>query len=205
MIMIFKGFKFGMLLQIAVGPICIYIFNEAVIKGMWYALVGVLGVVIIDALYIALSIVGITALVHRHEKMLKYFGVLVLTIFGINTIIGALSMSEPSVVINADGNYYKTFLYAIILTASNPLTIIFWSGVFSAKVIDEKFCKRDEVRFGLGAVLSTAVFLTIITVIGQFTKDFLSKEIISGLNIVVGLVLIYFGLRLIYKDIKKDS
>lgn len=199
--MIFKGFKFGMLLQIAVGPICIYIFNEAVIKGMWYALAGVLGVLIIDALYIALSIVGISALVHRYEKILKYFGVLVLTFFGIKSIIGALSIGETSVIINAEGNYYKTFLNAFILTASNPLTIIFWSGVFSTKVIDEKFCRSDEIKFGFGAVLSTAIFLMVITVIGQFTKGFLSQEIISVLNIVVGFMLIYFGLKLIFKDI----
>jgi len=47
---IFKGLKFGMILQIAVGPICVFIFNIAATAGFIRAQFGVLAVVIIDAL-----------------------------------------------------------------------------------------------------------------------------------------------------------
>lgn len=203
--MILKGFKFGMLLQIAVGPICIYIFNEAVMKGILNAMVGVFGVAIVDAIYISLSLIGITALVQKHEKILKYFGALVLCVFGIKTILGAFGESEISIVISSEVNYYKTFLSALALTASNPLTIVFWSGVFSTKIVEEKSCRTDEIKFGLGAVIATVFFLSFIAVVGQFTKSFFSVKFISGLNVLVGSLLLYFGVKLIMKVLKKNK
>jgi threonine/homoserine/homoserine lactone efflux protein len=200
--MINKGFRFGMLLQIAVGPICIFIFNEAVQKGMFNALGGVFGVVLIDAIFITLSIVGVATVVEKKEKVLKYFGSFILICFGIKTIVSAISMNEISVINTNSVSVSKTFLTAVFLTASNPLTIIFWSGVFSTKIIEEKMSKDDEVKFGIGAVFATLVFLSFIVVIGQFTKEFLNIKYIIVLNIIVGILLIYFGIRILVKKNK---
>ncbi len=203
--MIKKGFKFGMLLQIAVGPVCIYIFNESVRKGVLSAFVGVIAVVLIDALFIGLSIVGISAIVKKKEKLLKIFGSLVLIIFGIRMIVSALQITEFNNINLIEINYLKTFITVLFLTASNPLTIIFWSGVFSTKIIEEKFNRNDEIMFGIGAVFSTFLFLNFIVVLGQFTKNFLSLKYIMYLNILVGLVLIYFGLKLVLKPLVNKS
>jgi threonine/homoserine/homoserine lactone efflux protein len=200
--MINKGFRFGMLLQIAVGPICIFIFNEAVQKGMFNALGGVFGVVLIDAIFITLSIVGVATVVEKKEKVLKYFGSFILICFGIKTIVSAISMNEISVINTNSVSVSKTFLTSVFLTASNPLTIIFWSGVFSTKIIEEKMSKDDEVKFGIGAVFATLVFLSFIVVIGQFTKEFLNIKYIIVLNIIVGILLIYFGIRILVKKNK---
>jgi|LGVF01.1.fsa_nt_gb threonine/homoserine/homoserine lactone efflux protein len=203
--MITKGFKFGMLLQIAVGPVCIYIFNESVKNGILSAFVGVIAVVLIDALFIGLSIVGISAIVKKKEQLLKIFGSLVLVTFGLRMIISALQITEFNSINITEINYIKTFLTVLFLTVSNPLTIIFWSGVFSTKIIEEKFDKNDEIMFGLGAIFSTFLFLNFIVIIGQFTKSFLSLEYIMYLNIIVGLVLIYFGLKLVLKPLAIKS
>lgn len=40
--MLIKGFKFGMLLQLAVGPICLFIFQLASVNGFLIAERGVL-------------------------------------------------------------------------------------------------------------------------------------------------------------------
>jgi threonine/homoserine/homoserine lactone efflux protein len=191
-----------MLLQIAVGPICIFIFNEAVQKGMFNALGGVFGVVLIDAIFITLSIVGVATVVEKKEKVLKYFGSFILICFGIKTIVSAISMNEISVINTNSVSVSKTFLTSVFLTASNPLTIIFWSGVFSTKIIEEKMSKDDEVKFGIGAVFATLVFLSFIVVIGQFTKEFLNIKYIIVLNIIVGILLIYFGIRILVKKNK---
>jgi len=59
--------------------------------------------------------------------------------------------------------------------------------------------------FGVGAVLSTFLFLNIIAIIGQFTKNFLAIKYIMYLNIIVGVVLIYFGLKLVLKPLVNKS
>ncbi len=164
-----------------------------------------LAVVFIDALYILLSIWGISTLIEKNKKLLKYFGAIILIIFGLKTIIDSFNMDLTFSGISPDISYLKTFITAIMLTASNPLTIIFWSGVFSSKVIEEGFSRKDELKFGCGAVLATLVFLTSITLIGQFTQSFLSVQYIAILNKIVGLLLIYFGIRLLRTNIDQKQ
>jgi threonine/homoserine/homoserine lactone efflux protein len=203
--MIKKGFKFGMLLQIAIGPVCIYIFNLTIRRGWLSAFISVLAVVIIDALFISLSIIGISAVVEKRKKLLKIFGSSVLIIFGIRIIISAINSSSMTLINTNEVSYIKIFLSVMFLTVSNPLTIIFWSGVFSTKIIEEKFDKNDEIKFGIGAVLSTFIFLNFIGILGQFTKEFLPMKYIMILNVIVGVVLVYFGIRLIFHSTSDDS
>jgi len=203
--MIVKGFRFGMLLQLAVGPICIYIFKLAIGTSLIEAMTAVIGVVIIDGLYIALSILGISSLVNKNERILKIGGAVVLVVFGITTIYGALLGDIPTDDITIGSSYLTSFFKAIVLTGSNPLTIVFWSGVFSARIVEEKFDRKDEIQFAFGAVLSTFITLTVVAVIGQFTSSFISNAMVTLLNLVVGLILIYFGLRLALTKAKAET
>ena len=51
----FSGLRFGMLLQIAIGPMCLMVFNTAKNAGFWVAMSLVLAVALVDAFYIALA------------------------------------------------------------------------------------------------------------------------------------------------------
>lgn len=66
--MIIKGFKFGMLLQIAVGPICLFVFQTAAAHGFTSAMSGVIGVTLIDALYILAAICGLGTLIEHYKN-----------------------------------------------------------------------------------------------------------------------------------------
>ena len=125
--MLFKGFRFGMMLQLAVGPIALFIFQVAVNSTFFDAFTGCIGVALVDLLYIVLAILGIGILLERYsgvKKALKYFGGIVLVIFGLSILLGAVGISIlPS--ISAGAGVKNVFLKSIILTISNPLTIIF--------------------------------------------------------------------------------
>lgn len=203
--MISKGFRFGMLLQIAIGPLCLYIFQTAVSCGFITALAGVLGVVIGDSLYILAAIFGIGSILNKYEKakiIMKYFGAIIIILFGINIILGALGISIiPSINVTAGENMKSIFISTFILTLSSPLTILFWAGIFSTKIIDENINQADMYLFGFGAVLSTLFFLTIISILGSFINSFLSEVMLNGLNVIVGVVVIFFGIKACFKRI----
>jgi len=82
-----------------------------------------------------------------------------------------------------------------MLTLSNPLTILFWVGVFSTKLSEANMNRKDMYCFGFGAVLATISFLTLVSITGIFVNNFLNPDVLKILNIIVGLVLIYFGLK----------
>lgn len=197
--MIWKGFRFGMFLQIAVGPICLFIFQTAATSGFVVAETGVLGVVVIDGLYILAAIFGLGRILHRYSKMkevIRYFGAAVLMLFGFSNIVGGLGVSLlPTFDFFAQQTNEMVFVKTLVLTLSNPLTILFWAGVLSTKLVEGNLQQHDMYWFGLGAVLSTFFFLTIVSFIGTFLFLFLEPVVLIGLNIVVGIVLVGFGVR----------
>jgi len=197
--MIGKGFRFGLLLQIAIGPVCLLILQTAIVSGFTVAESGVLAVVLVDGLFIFAAIWGIGALFTRFpgaKTVLKVFGGLVLVLFGLNnilalagfTLIPGLSLSGHT----ATSSFFTTML---LMTLSNPLTILFWAGVFSTKLAEENFLPGQVYAFGGGAVLSTAVFLTAVALLGNLMNAYVPQFFIEILNGLVGLVLVGFGFR----------
>ena len=202
--MFFKGFKFGMLLQFAIGPVCIFIFQMSSLKGFYISEAGVLGVALMDGLFIIVAILGIASIIDRKNirAFLKIFGAIILFVFGLSTVLSQFNFAFlPSLNMQNVSNSNNVFFRAIILTGSNPLTIFFWAGVFSSKVAEENMKRNDVYLFGFGAVVSTIFFLTMIALIGSFAKELFSTNVIQALNIAIGFLLIYFSIRVILKKV----
>jgi len=200
--MVYKGFKFGMLLQLAVGPMCLMVFTVSSSHGLLEGLSLVLAIALVDALYIALSGFGIAAFIGRERVkfIIKLFGGFILLLFGLNLFLGSFHVSIiPQISLFQQQDGQNLFIQGLILTASNPLTILFWSGVFSAQVSDHNLTKKQLTLFGAGCVLSTLAFLSVVAVLGCTISSFLPSIIINVLNAVVGLLLILFGIRLFLK------
>ena len=198
-----------MLLQLAVGPMCLLVFQTAANLGFLKGMVLVLSIALVDGIYIVLSALGVgTAMKNKKAQFgIKIFGCLILVIFGLNMILGALELSFlPELLLFSNILPENLFLKGILLTGSNPLTILFWSGVFSAQAVENQYTKKELRWFGAGCVLSTLSFLTFVSLLGTFMGSFLSETVSMLLNIVVGVFLILFGMKLIisFPSRKKD-
>lgn len=203
--MILKGLKFGMLLQIAVGPVCLLVLQTSISYGFLSAMTGVIAVTIIDALFILAAILGIGTLIDRYKnvkKFIKYFGGFVLITYGIANILGILNISIlPSINFLAKQNNSDIFIKMLMLTLSNPLTILFWAGVFSSRLVEENMNKSDMYLYGAGAVLSTIFFLTLVSSLGHIINVYVSSSFLNLLNLLVGLTLIVFGIKTAKKQL----
>lgn len=200
--MLLRGFRFGMLLQLAIGPMCIFIFQTSIAHGFWAGEMGVLGTAMVDSLEILLAIVGVGALLgrsRRAERVLKVFGATILFLYGTVSICGAFGLTLlPRISLPAFDAGGNTLLQAVVLSLSDPLTIVFWAGIFSAKVAEEKLKKASLRLFGCGCVLATLSFLTLVSLVGSLTKQIIPDWVGSCLNFAVGLLLFYFA----YKDLR---
>jgi threonine/homoserine/homoserine lactone efflux protein len=197
-----KGFRFGMLLQFAVGPMCLLVFNTASASGFLNGFILVLSISLVDACYIGLSSLGVSKILKKKslQKILKLLSAVILIVFGLNITLGALGSSIlPSVSLFSTVESQNLFLKGILLTASNPLTIIFWSGVFAGQVVEHKFNKRQILLFGTGCVMSTLFFLSFVSALGSIANTFLSQKMITGMNFIVGVVIIGFGIKILLK------
>ncbi|MBN1778004.1 MAG: LysE family transporter [Clostridiales bacterium] len=195
--MIFKGLRFGMLLQLAVGPLCFLTLRTAADGGFWAGMRVTLAVTLVDALFIALSGAGAAAVLGRAKAAVRWGGCLVLCLFGVNIILGAFNIAFlPALQLSATQGG-SPFWQGFVLTAANPLTIVFWGGVFTAQVVAHGYTKRQLVFFAAGCVSSTFLSLTLVAFLGSVLSGFLPEIAMQILNILVGVVLIGYGLKLL--------
>lgn len=195
--MLWQGFRFGLMLQFAVGPICLLTFIASSSFGFLAGESIAIAAVLVDAIYISVSAGGIAQLMKNPQiqRWVKTFGVVILVSFGLYMIWQVLSGVLPQITLLGSG-YMDFFLEGVILTISNPLTILFWGGVFAVQMAGHRWEKEDMTWFSVGCVLSTFVFLTAVAGLGIFAGKFLPSQIILVLNGLVGFLLLYFAFRM---------
>ena len=165
--------------------------------GFINALYLVIAIAMIDAFYICLAGIGVSKLLVREQvkNIVSVIGALVLCLFGINMIwetVGANAMLPLSM----NSNARSVFIQGLILTLSNPLTIIFWGMILTKKMMEEQFERKDLIVFSVGLVSATVFFLTGVAFLGMGMKEFLPKTISDGMNIMIGVLIVYFGVKM---------
>ncbi len=198
------GLKFGMILQLAVGPMCLMVFNTAKNVGFLVSLTLVLAIALVDAFYIVLASLGISKILDKPKvkKVFKIIGSLVLIVFGINIILNVFNINIiPG--LNLKPNSSNIFIQGLVLTLSNPITIVFWGSILTTKIIEDNLNKKELAIFSIGLVSSTIIFLTFVSVLGTILSSFIHENISNVLNIVVGILIVFFGVKLIVKKEKE--
>ena len=200
--MLVKGFKYGMFIQLAIGPVSLLVFKTAGSAGFAMGLVLVLAVALVDAVFIAIAGAG-SAYFLKNEKVQSVFKIVssvVLAIFGIITILGAFDISLlPGVSLFTEMKTGNVFLQGVLLTASNPLTILFWHSLITTQTRRQTMNSRHIFLFGTGCVLSTIVFLTGVAGAGTMINKFLPDTLTRALNVLIGLVMVGYGVVLLRK------
>jgi threonine/homoserine/homoserine lactone efflux protein len=205
-VVIIDGIRFGMILQFAIGPICLLVFRTSGTLGLFQGITVVIGVALIDALYIFLASIGMGSILDNSKikRTLKYIGGIVIIIFGFNIILNSFNFTIIPNIRIVQNNTHNAFVQGLILTISNPLSIIFWGGVFSGKIGNENYSKFDIFQFGIGCIISTITFLSVIAVIGSIVNVFLTEIVINVINAIVGFIIILFGIKIITRR-EQDS
>ncbi len=202
---VFQGLKFGMLLQLAIGPISLLIFKIAGNRGFGQAMSGTAAVVIVDSLFILLAILGVASFIgkERTRKIFNYVGAAIIALFGLAIILEIFGIHiMPKIGITGSSGGSGSFVEAFVLTAANPLTILFWAGVFTTKITEGKLVGLKVYLFGLGCALSTLIALTAVAVLGTISGTYLPEMLINLLNFMIGAVLLLFALRMLIRELK---
>ena len=194
----FRGFKTGLILQFAIGPVFIFVMNIAVQRSFSDGIATVAGVTAADYVYIALSVVGVGKLLQndRMKTALGFIAPSVLLLFGVYMMYSVLFAGSAENVIR--NNPSSEFLSAFALTISSPLTILFWSGIFASRAVEYELTRRELAVFAFAAGLATFAFLGCGVLILSSAAAVIPGMVISALNISVAVLLIGYGvLRMI--------
>ena len=176
------------------------VFNTAKNNGFFAALPLVLAIALVDAFYITLASLGVSKILENKKvkNISKILGAAVLVLFGLNIILGVFGINFIPA-LNLEPTTTNLFLQGLVLTLSNPITIAFWGSVLTVKIIDEKMTKKELAVFSSGLVSATLLFLSLVAVLGTILAGFISKNISDILNVIVGVAIIAFGIRILVK------
>ena len=200
-----EGLAFGLILQVSVGPVCIAVLHKGLTQGFRHALAMVWGVALVDAGFIVLSIIGVSALLQIEpvSDAVGILGALLLFYFGIRYLRAPATMA---CVENREESVFKSFTFGAGLTLTNPLTILFWAGVLGAMMSTRTF---DDplgiVYFSIGCIVATVVFLTAVALAGHLLEKVLTDRLSLWLNRAVGVFLILFAVKLLWDLFAKTA
>ena len=203
---VIDGFKFGMIPQLIIGPICLLVFHTAENNGFLFTIPLILVVAFVDILYVTFVLLGVQKLLADKKRKTKIFlqviGAVLLIIFGMSTILSVFNINiipGTSLHPNTKNIMLKGFLIGI----TNPIIIVFWGSILTTKFIENKFNKKEQLFYCIGIVLSTLTFQTFVALLGSTVAQLIPPKIKMILNITIGIYLITFGFqRLKNKPIK---
>src|SRR5947209_12880263 len=126
-----RGFIIGLSIAATVGPMCILCINRTMHKGQLYGLVSGLGIATADGVYGAIAGFGLTVITGflvSQQMWIRLIGGLFLIYLGIKTVLS--KPAERTVAAKADG-YVGAYLSTLLLTLTNPLTILSFAATFA--------------------------------------------------------------------------
>ncbi|MBP9711924.1 MAG: LysE family transporter [Candidatus Pacebacteria bacterium] len=194
-----NGLLTGLALQFAIGPVFFYIINLTLQKTIFHGLIGALAVAIIDFSYVGLAILGIGKIL-ENKKVKKIFGIIssvILVIFGFIIIKGITNIDISNKTIGSI-SLLSSFVSVLLLTISNPITIVLYTGILGTRGIDKDYTKKGLFIFGFGIGMATLIFMSASVSLFSVIKGGVPLILIQTMNLVVGCLLIgYGGLRFI--------
>lgn len=188
----------GFFLAAPVGPIALLCMQTTLASGFWAGITAGIGVACADATYAAIAAFGlgvITTFLTQSQAWISFFGGIFLVYLGWK-IAAQQSRLEPREQTAVMPRYFRIFSSTMLLTFINPLTILLFVSLFSGW----GYTPTGQI----GALLTAGVF------IGSFawwlvlvTLVFLLRKVMSfwflkAINVFSGLILLEFGLYMLW-------
>jgi putative LysE/RhtB family amino acid efflux pump len=128
------GFGLGFLVALQLGPMSLLLIRSTLRDGVRVGLAIGAGVAVIDALYAALGAAGAASLltIGPLRLVLGVLGTAVLVWLGVKTLLAAVRVRAGLEGPDDVGDPRRAFRTSLGATASNPLTIASWAGIFAA-------------------------------------------------------------------------
>lgn len=199
---ILNGVISGIILAFLIGPVFFTIIQTSIERGFGSGTLVAVGVSLSDAFYITLTYLGIYQLFDKgsFREYLAYFGGIVLLAFGLYYLFiksRRMALYDPAKV--QVRNPWKLIGKGFVINGLSPMVLVFWLGTVGVATTKFGYSTPQKAVPFFTAIVST-VFLTDVlkAKLADKLRALLTPQFIRKLNILLGGVLVAFGIRLIY-------
>ena len=195
---IWEGYLVGLAMIIFIGPVFFTLLKSTLHYGTRFGFALAIGILASDLMIVFLcSTFSTNFLLNSQLKLFSYLlGSIVLLSIGIKYIL------KPSLVSEVHTNRLKknllsAFCKGFLVNTINPFVFIVWMGTIA--YAESKYVEKINVQLFIGSallgILTTDVFKVILS--GKL-KKYLSPQFLKKIFLFIGIILISFGIRLLY-------
>lgn len=202
------GIGYGLLLSIMVGPAFFILIETSITKGVKSALFLDLGVLISDLVYVTAAFLffqEVNELMEGdNQNILKIIGGAAFIVFGITNLmkskkknfIGKKKLVNPNDL--KASNHVMMIVKGFTINALNPGVLFYWLTLMTLIPTAPEHLGLKHIytqMIYISLILITFFSVDVLKIIGaKKLKDFLTPSWIRVINLVLGFILILFGL-----------
>lgn len=196
-----KGIVLGISVAAPVGPIGVLCIKRSLTEGRKSGLVTGMGATVADTIYGAIAAFGLTFITDfllEHEFYVRIFGGLFLIIMGVRLFIA----KPPADVVMEKGNMWHHFVTTILLTASNPATVLFFLAAFAGLGM-ETGSKNPGLSgvIVVGVLIGSAIWWLSLSYFVSIFRSKIKLQKLSGLNKISGTFITACGLYALFSAV----
>lgn len=198
-------FFLGISLAAPIGPINAAQLDRGIKYGFVNAWLIGLGSVVADIAYMMVVYLGI---IHVLEipfvnTFLWLFGAFVLIYTGVESLKGLGQISSTNNRENEE-SYKKSFIAGFLMAISNPLTILFWLGIYGSVLVKTASTTSLEqlALYSSAIIFGLVIWDVSMAALSSSFRKFLSTGVLAIISIISGFSLIGFGIYFGYQGLK---
>ncbi len=194
----------GLSLAAPIGPINAAQMDKSIKHGFLNAWVLGLGSVIADIIYMLLVFLGFSQFIEIPivKMFLWLFGFFVLVYTGVEGLIGAgkIVLSNG----NRDASLSKSFFTGFFMSISNPLTILFWLGIYGSVLAKTAtmYVHTELLYFSSAIILGLVIWDVCMAAVASSFRKLLTTKLLTIITIISSISLIGFGLYFGFEAVK---
>ncbi|UUZ86108.1 LysE family translocator [Paenibacillus sp. P26] len=185
----------GLSLSAPIGPINAAQLDTGIKKGFMHAWFVGIGAMIADILYMLLVYMGLVHFISTPfmRTFLWLFGFFVLVYTGIESLISARHLNKTRS--DSGDTLWKTFLSGFLMSLSNPMTILFWLGIYGSVLAETaaRYDLHELAAVSLAMIAGLAIWDFLMAGVASFFRMWLTNRVLRIISILSGLSLIGFG------------
>ena len=199
--LIVKGFIIGFSIAAPVGPIGVLCIQRTLSNGYYSGLLTGLGAATADAVYGLGAAMGLTAISDFMIRQKFWFGLiggLFLCYLGVRSFC---LKSNRSTLTSKKNSCIRDYGSTFFLTLTNPMTILFFIGIFSGFNVIGAFNRSTTAAIlVLGVFIGSGLWWFFLSSVTCVFRSRIPINLTSIINRVAGIVIIIFGLITLFKN-----
>ena len=192
-----KAIVIGFTVAAVVGPIGLLCVQRTLARGWKWGMASGLGVASGDALYGLIGGLGLSLVTNflvGQQLWLRSIGGGVLIYLGVKAFVSPTALNAAEEQAPSTAGYLKAYSSIFLLTLSNPMTIIFFAGIYAGLgEIGIGSGWANAGMFALGILFGSLAWWVVLVSSVSALRSRFNPHLLSKLNRVSGVIIAGFG------------